>query len=269
MLTRKDSLWLSDGTDRTPDDASVRLLESMKKGLAITGDQKKIMGLAGLDIEKGVGKELIVQGRWYSSDGVEIRLSSALVPSKNAEQYARKLIREKPILVWLPAFQGSEDDNEYLRTDKKEYSPWIVCSSGEVRLDEHDPYGVSVANFLPRLAQEYSAFCKLTRQDAFGRYWINNRGTLSLRAQAWGRDETNREDGPHPGLRLLCESSILKKVLTKYDREFLLLFKIQRYERDTYGSGRFSNSIGVVLIDKSLNVKYFKGRVNYPNKSDW
>lgn len=270
VLTRKDGLWLSDGTGRTPDDASVRLLESKKNGFAITGDQKKIIGLAGLDTQKGVGRELLVQGRWYSSDGVEIGLSSALVPPKKAEQFARKLIREKPMLAWVPTFQGVEDDNEYLRSDKKEYLPWIVCPSGEIRLDEHDPYGVSVANFRPYLAQDYSEFCKLTRQDAFGSYWIDNRGTLSLRAQAWGRDETNREDGPHPGLRLLCKSSVLKKVLTKYDKELLLLFRLQRYEKDTYrSSGRFSHSIGVVRIDKSLNMEYFKGRVNYTNKSDW
>lgn len=131
-------------------------------------------------------------------------------------------------------------------------------------------YGVSVANFRPRLAQNYSKFRKLTRQDAFGCFWNNNRGTLSLRAQAWGREETNREGGPHPGLRLLCNSSVLKKVLTKYDKELLLLFSLQRYEKDTYrSSGRFSHSIGVVLIDKSLNIKYFKGRVNYPNILGW
>jgi len=270
VLARKDGLWLSDGTDRTPDDASVRLLESKKKGLAISGDQKKIMGLAGLDIEKGVGKELIVQGRWYSSDGVEIGLSSALVPPKKAKQFARKLIRENPIMAWVPAFEGGEDDEEYLQNDKKGYAPWIVCPYGETRLDEHDPYGVSVANFRPRLAKDYSEFCKLTRQDAFGRFWNNNHGVLSLSAEAWGRDEINREDGPHPGLRLLCKSSVIKKVLTKYDSELLLLFNLQRYVRETYrSSGQFSHSIGVVLIDKSFSVKYFKGRVNYSNKSDW
>lgn len=269
-LTRKDGLWLSDGTDRTPDDTSVRLLESNKKGLAITGDSKKLMELAGLDIEKGVGRELIIQGRWYSSDGVEIGLSSALVPPEKAAQFARKLLLEKPILAWVPAFQGSEDDDEYLRSDKKGYSPWIVCQSGEPRLDEHDPYGVSVANLRPRLAHDYSQFSKLTRQDSFGRFWHNNRGTLSLRAEAWGRDETNREDGPRPGRRLLCKSSVLKKVLTEYDKELLLLFDLQRYEEETYrSSGRFSHSIGVARIDKSLNVEYFKGRVNHPNKSDW
>lgn len=269
VLTRKDGLWLSDGTDRTPDGASVRLLEARKKALAITGDQKEIMKLAGLDIEKGVGRELIVQGRWYSSDGVEIGLSSALVPPQKAQQFARELIREKPILVWVPTFQGDEDD-EYLHRDEKEYSPWIVCPSGETRLDEHDPYGVSIANFRPRLASDYLEFCKLARKDAFGCFWYDNRGTLSLRAQAWGRDETNREDGPHPGLRLLCKSSTLKKVLAKYDKELLLLIDLQRYEKETYRSrGRFSHSIGVVRIDQSLNVEYFKGRVNYQHKPDW
>ena len=268
-LTREDGLWLSDGTDRTPGDASVRLLVSKNKGLAITGDQKKIMELAGLDIKSGVSKELIIQGRWYSSDGVRIRLSSALVSPKKAVQFARKLIREKPILVWVPTFRSGENDEEYLDSNMNGYSPWVVCHSGESRLDEHDPYGVSVANLRPRLAQEYLEFCKLIKQDAFGRSWNNSRGTLSLRTQAWGRDGTNREDGPHPGLRLLCKSSALKKVLTKYDKELLLLFDLQRYERETYRSrGRYSHSIGVARIDKALNVEYFKGRVNYTNKYD-
>jgi len=269
-LTRKDGLWLSDGMDRTPDDASVRLLESKKKGLAITGDQKKIMGLAGLDIEKGVGRELIVQCGWYSSDGVEIGLSSTLVSPKKAAQFARELIRENPILARVPVFHGSEDDEEYLRSEKKECLPWIVCPSGESRLDENDPYGAPVANQRPRLAQDYSKFSKLTRQDSFGRFWNSSRGSLLLRAEAWGHDEANREDGPRPGLRLHYKSSELKKVLTEYDMELLLLFDLQRYEKETYrSSGQFSHTIAVVRIDRSLNVEYFKGRVNYPNKSEW
>lgn len=270
-LSRQDGLWLSDGTDRTPDDAAVRLLESNKKKiLAITGDQKKIMELARLDVEKGIGKELVIEGRWRSSDGISIGLSSALVPPDKAARFARKLVRDKPAVAWIPIFQGGEEDTEYLHGEKKGYAPWIVCPHGEARLDEHDPYGVSDANFRPRLARDYAAYCKLSRQDEFGRVWLNNRGTICLRAQAWGRAETNREDGPHLGHRLLCKSSILKKVLTKYDNELLLLFDLRRYEKETYRhSGRYSYSIAVVRIDRELNVEYFKGRVNYLDKSLW
>lgn len=154
-LTRKDGLWLSDGTERTPYDATVSVLESKKKGLTITGDQKKIVGLAGIDFKTGIGSELIVQGKWHSSDNVRIEISSALVAPKKAAQLARRIIREKPIHVWMPVFQGGVDDGEYLHGDEKEYLPWIVCPSGETLLDEHDPYGVSVANSRPRLAQNY------------------------------------------------------------------------------------------------------------------
>lgn len=286
-LTRKDGLWLSDGTDRTPDDTSVRLLESKKGGRTVTGDQKKIMGLAGLDIEKGVDEELIVQGRWYSSDGVRIELSSALVPPEKADQLARKLVREDPELVWLPEFHGTEND-EILFDEKQDYSPWIVCPAGELRLDAYDPYGVSVANFRPYLARDYSDFCKLTRQDPFGRFWNDDNervslraqawgrqdpsgrfwnddnGRVSLRAQAWGDNQAGREDRPPPGLRLFCESNLLKKVLTEYDKNLLLLLKLQRYKKDTdRSSGWFSYSIGVVRIDQALNATYFKGCVNY------
>jgi len=266
-LTRKDGLWLSDGTDRTPYDATVSVLESKKERLAITGDQKKIMALAGIDFRTGIGKELIVQGRWHSSDGVGIEISSALVAPQKAAQLARRMIREKPMHVWMPVFQGGLDGSEYLQSDAKEYLPWIVCPSGEARLDEHDPYGVSAANHRSCLAQNYSELCKLTQQDAFGRFWKNNHGTLSLRAEAWGRDETNREDGPYPGQRLICKSNALKEVLAKCDKELLLLFVLERFEKETYqSSGQFSHSVGVVRIDKSLSVEYFKGRVNYLDK---
>lgn len=269
-LTREDGMWLSDGTDWTPYDAEVTLLESTKKGFAITGDQQKIVQLAGLNMEMVIGKELVIEGSWHSSDGIEIELSSALVPPRKVVQLARKLIREKPILAWVPVFQGSEEDDDHLTSDKKEYSPWIVSSSGEARLDKHDPYGVTGASFRSRLAQEYSKVCKLKREDEFGRFWRTNRGTISVRAEAWGRNKSNREAGPYPGSRLWCRSSALKKILTKYDKELLLLFQLQRYEKETYQSdAHYSHSIGVIRIDKSLNVKYFKGRVNYPNKRDW
>ncbi len=155
-LTRNDGLWLSDGTDRTPLDTAEFLLERKKKELAITGDRDKVMSLAGLDSR--VGKELIVQGRWFSADNVRVRISSALVPPRKAATFARKLIREEPITVWVPCFQESEDDTEHLRGDKKEYMPWIVCPYGETRLDGCDPYGASVANFRPHLARDFATF---------------------------------------------------------------------------------------------------------------
>ena len=264
-LTRKDGLWLSDGTDRTPIDAGVILLESKEKELAVTGAQDKLLQLAGIGAAH-VDNELVIEARWFSADNVRIEISSALVSPAKAAQFARKLTREEPMIIWIPVFHDTEDDDEYPRGEKKGYIPWVVCPSGEARLDKHDPYGASVANTRPRLARNYAAVCKLTRDDPFGRAWRDNRGTASLRAQAWGRDEGDREDGPHPGMRVLCSSSALKKILTTYDKDLLVLINLQRYEKHYQDSGTCTNSVAVARIDKLLDVEYFKGHIDYTHK---
>lgn len=265
LLTRDDGLWLSDGTDRTPLDTREILLEPKSKGLAVTGDQDKILNLAAL-CASHVGKEVVVKGRWFSADHIQVEISSALVEPAKAALLARKLLREEPMITWLPAFQETEDDDEHLRGEKKEYTPWIVCPFRESRLDEYDPYGVSVANTRPRLARNYGALCKLSPDDPFGKSWHNSRGTVSLRAQAWGRDQGDREEGPHPGLRLFCRSSVLKKILTTHNKNLLVLINLQRCEKQFQGDNRYTHSVGAALITKSLDVKYFKGRVNHLHK---
>lgn len=267
-LTRQDGLWLSDGTDRTPLDTAELLLEQSKKGLSITGDPDKVLRLAGLTSR--VGKQLVVEGRWYSADNIRVDISSALVPPDIALRLARKLVREEPMIVWIPVFHEREDDLEYLTGRKEKYVPWIVCPSGETRLDEHDPYGVSCANHRPRLASDFAALCSLTSDDPFGRIWQNKQGKSMLCAQAWGREDKYSEDGPHSGLRLFCTSSVLKRILTRLDKDLLLLIKLQRYEKGLYHrDSKWTHSVAVALITKTLNLEYVRGRVNYLHKSTY
>jgi hypothetical protein len=266
ILTRGDGLWLSDGTDRTPLDTFEVLLAKRKKDLAVTGDPDTLLRLAGLTHR--VGKELIVEGRWFSADNIRVHISSALVPPDKAARFARNLTREEPMVVWLPVVPETEDDLEHLiRGEEKEYAPWIVCPSGEARLDEYDPYGVFCANLRPRLARDFAALCSLTSDDPFGRVWQEKRGRPILRAQAWGREGKDSEEGPHSGLRLFCTSSVLKKILTKYDKELLLLINLQRYEKEYRGDSKWTHTIAVVRISKTLDLEYFKGRINHLHKS--
>ncbi len=266
LLTRDDGLWLSDGTDRTPLDAAQVLLEKTKDGLALTGHQDKLLQLAGLTSR--VGRELIVQGSWHSSDDVGVRISSALVPPEKARRMARELMREEPIRAWIPVYDENEVDGEYTRGDKTDYMPWIVCPSGETRLDEQDPIGAPCANLRPRLSRNLAAALSLTSNDPFERYWQNRRGTVVIRAQAWGREDRYSEQGPHSGLRLCCSASLLKRILKKYDRNLLLLISLQRYEKEGYRSGsKLTHTVAAVRISKTLDVEYFKGRINYLPKS--
>ena len=261
LLTRNDGQWLSDGTDRTPLDTRVVLLETRKKGHAITGDQEKLLRLVGLT--SGTIKELVVDGNWHSADGIRVAISSALVPGDRATRLARELIREDPMFVWVPSYTESEEEDFLPRDKKKEYMPWIVNLSAESRLDEYDPYGVPCANSRSRLARDILSLCSLNREDAFGRIWCDNRGKLMLRVEAWSRENRDSEGGPYPGHRLICSASVLRKVLKKYDKDLLLLIKLQNYEKQFRGQGKWTHTVAVVRIDKALKIEYFKGRINY------
>ncbi|MCK4580368.1 MAG: hypothetical protein KAU10_03375, partial [Dehalococcoidia bacterium] len=213
------------------------------------------------------GKELVVKGRWFSADDIEVHVSSALVSLDRSTHLAKKLTREEPMVVWIPVFNETEGDLGYLRGDKEEYTPWIVCPFGIARLDEHDPYGALSANLRPRLARDYAASFSLISDDPFGRIWHGKRGTPMLRAQTWGREDRDSERGPHSGVRLFCTSSALKKILTKYDKELLLLIKLQRYEKGYRGDSKWTHTIAVVRISKTLDLEYFEGRINHLHES--
>ena len=261
-LSRSDGLWLSDGTDRTPLDTKNLLLEAKSKDYAITGDYVKILRLAGIDSQ--VGKELVVEGRWFSVDDIEVRISSALVSPSKAGMLARKLTQEEPMRAWLPRFHSTEKDSEYVQGRKTEYIPWVVVPTAEVRLDEHDPYGASSAILRPHLAREFTKICSLTRSDSFGRIWKDKRGCVSLRVQAWGRQDKNPEVKSEFGTRLFCSTEILRKILAKTDKELLILIKLERYEKKTYPEkSKFSHTIAVVRITNTLAFEFFEGRINH------
>ena len=263
-LTRDDGLWLSDGTDKTPLDTVDTLLEKKKKGVVLTGDPKKLLRLAGLS--SSVDKELVIQGAWFSADDIRVNISSTLVHPKAAAKFARKLTREQPILVWIPVFHQRYGILEQ-PTEKKGYAPWIVCVEGEPQLDEHDPYGVPCANLRPRIAPDFAEYSNLTSGDPFRRTWHDKRGKQLLRVQAWGREDRFREEGPHSGLRLFCNSSLLKKILKTYEKELLILIKLQRHEKEYRGQGKWTHTVAVARISKTLELEFFKGRINYLHES--
>ena len=262
MLTRDDDLWLSDGTDRTPLDTATFLLERKGDDLAITGDRQRILSLVLLN--GGVGKEIVVHGHWFSTDNVGVHVSSALVSPEKGAALARRLVDEQPMFVWLPCLDKSEDDSECVRGDMRDYKPWVVWHGGSARLDEHDPYGVSLANCRPYLAHEIASAFSLSKIDEFGRVWNDTRGRSMLSAETWGRDHNQREDGPHAGTRLICTSSLLKGILMKYDKELLVLIKLQRYEKRSQRirSG-FIHTVAVARITKTCVLEYFGGQINH------
>lgn len=264
-LTRDDGLWLSDGIDRNPLEKAVYLLEDNGNERAVTGDCTKILSLALLS--DGVGEQFVIDGYWLSADNVRIYISSALVDSGKSAELARELIKEEPIHVFLPCVEASESGSEFVIRCKKGYTPWIVCPSGGMGLDKHDPYGVLLADCRPYLTGEISDVHALCREDPFGCVWRDEQGEKALTAEVWRARCPEGFDGRR---RLCCSSSLLRKILTESNRDLLVLIKLERYEKEfSPPRGKFTHTVAVARITKECRLRYFEGEENQVLKTQW
>ena len=264
LLSRDDGFWLADGKDNIPVDTLKPLLEPKGDELAITGDKSKILSLVGIFGDR-LGKKMVIDGLWFSSDHISVNVSSAMVSSKKAKELARKLIREESLYSWLPTYDDY-GSGEYTHYDEEDFIPWVVSPRGETFLDKYDPYAVSTVHQRSRLAFDYEKLAKLKKDDPFGRIWKNHNGTVYIESQAWGSEETDSEDGPHPCRRLLCRSSLIKKILTECEKDLIVLVNLKRWKNTLRGTGYYTNSVGVVHVTRNLDVSYFKGAVNKPHR---
>jgi hypothetical protein len=259
-LTRTDGLWLSDGVDPTPLETQVNLLEKDSKGLVLRSDKLTLLQLVG--INGALGRELIVEGNWKSSDGIDVSVSSALIKQELATRAAARLAKTTPFHAWLPTLESDDGDEVIERSDGKEYEAWIVTPSVELRLDEDDPLGVRSAMLRPYFREEISTLGGLTTADPFGRSWTDPSGKVVARSQAWGWKDKYDEDSAQ-GQRLVCSLGFLKTVLTRRKRSLVLLIKIQQYKKDARGGeGKFATSTAVVIVQSSLRHSFIAGPSN-------
>jgi hypothetical protein len=170
----------------------------------------------------------------------------------------------------LPTFSGSGDEPEYSSNAKEGYEPWVLNPSGESRLDNLDPLGVDEANHRSFLASKYSTSLGIKSVDAFGRIWSRSDSSNVLRAEAWGRNESEKERGPHPGLRLLIKAPALREILSENDKALLILVVLRRSEQETYqGSSKWTHTVAAISITKKLKIAYHPGRINFLHKMKW
>jgi hypothetical protein len=244
--------------DRPPLDTKINLLEKGKEELVITGDQAKILSLIGADYT--LGKEIVVEGNWSSPDNIKVRIRTALVTPGKAKSLAKALIQEEPFSVWLPTYNEYQ---EYLRNDKKDYIPWIVCPSADARLDEDDPLGAACAVMRPHVAEDIVKTFTLGTDDPFSRIWKNSSGKPMAHSDVWGYENKYEDEPSYSGVRLMCSGELLKDVLTTRNAHLLVLIKLQRYEKGL-GSrdSRFSHTVAVVRIKGTLDFEFYKGAVN-------
>ncbi|MEP1706263.1 MAG: NACHT domain-containing protein [Marinobacter sp.] len=267
LLTRSDGLWLSDGMDRAPLDTKQNAMKKGKDGLVITGDRDKLLSLVGIRSRK-IADELVVEGDWKSPDGVNIHISSALVPTQKAESRAKELIAEEGFFVWLPTFDY-DDQEEHFTNRKEGFQPWIVKPSREgTGLDEYDPLSVIEVERRPHFSPKYAKRFSVTSGDAFKRSLRMPHRKLVARTQAWGY-RMPYEEGESTGVRLIAKAPFLGKLLSAFSVDLLILIKLHRYEssKPDYHDGKFTDTVAVLRVKNDLKFDYFKGAVSQVHTS--
>lgn len=262
LLTRSDGLWLSDGMDRRPLDTKQNVMEKSEDGLVLTGERDKLLSLVGIQFRKIVD-ELVVEGDWKSPDGVDVHIGSALVPSRHAKRRAKELIAEEGFFVWLPTFDY-DGQEEHFTNRKEGFQPWIVTPLREGGyLDEYDPLNVIEVQRRPHFASKYAKHFSVTPGDPFKRSLRMARKKLAAKTQAWGY-RVPYEEGESTGVRLIVNTDFLRKLLSVFKVDLLVLIKLHRYDSrgSVYDDSKFTNTVAVVRVNKDLKFEYFKGAIS-------
>ena len=263
VLTRNDGLWLSDGTDLAPLDTKINLLEKRKKETVVTDNQDILLGLVGIKPTKKIANEVIVEGRWNSCDDIRIRISSALIDSRQAKKTARSLLRENVLSVWVPTYVEGEG-GEYMQGDEKDFEAWLVCPWVEkMKLEEYNTLGNKCVMERPYFKKEITENFALNTDDPFKRKWQDRFGNAVSVAEAWGHTGEHIDADSEGGVRLKCSKSFLKKVLKRKNMDLLIFIKLERYEEKfRYEDSGFTHTTAIVTISQDLQIEYYAGVKN-------
>ncbi|MFA7301643.1 MAG: ATP-binding protein [Candidatus Shapirobacteria bacterium] len=262
-LTIKNGLWLSDGTGNTPLDISTtRLLEKLENSTGITGDRTKIMKLLKIHGGDKIKNQIVIDGCWKSIDGIQVSIDTSLVEPSSSVKLAKRLLRGDPFRAWLPNFEYHPDGSESLNGKKVGYIPWTSHGNSDAKIDDQDPFGSILAlnrlSFSKNITNKY----KLHSEDPFKRVWKISKVEVAT-SQAWKSNISENHDTEDGGQRLLCKPEFLKQILTKENKDLLILVNLQRYEEGyTNKPSIFTNSTAVIQINKMLDVKYHAGTIN-------
>lgn len=258
-LSRSDGFWLSDGLDRPPLEIQSNLLDTDSSGKNLTSSKERILSLLG--IGTAISGNLVLHGSWPSADGIEVSVSSALVPVKGSIKAAGRLAKMDPFHASLPFSDPDASDSGsggYSMTGVE----WIIRPSISTFLDKTDSWGSYSAINRPRFSEKFCSLFSLRPTDRFERSWADAKHDNVALSEAWGC-HSHHEHGSIAGSRLSCSRNLLKRVLKTVDCDLLLLVILRRYEKG-YSSepSRYWHTTAVVRVQRDLKFKFFPGASN-------
>lgn len=266
VLTRDDGLWLADGTDWRGATTRVNLREATDQGIELTADTSKLCSLLG--IGNAVGEWVVVDGDWYSMDGVEVHVRSSMVPSEESDSVAKDVAAQDAFQVDAPALEEHEEGDPRWLKFKAPFHPWLVITHARAGIDQTDVFGAVRAAERTRLTKEAINFGGLTRKDPFGREWVDRSGATVFRVETWCQYVDRHEGQRSTGDQATCRSSFLRDFLRAQACDLICVIRLclsdpGRGDRKS----RYWHTTLVVRITPLLEVTLYPGLANAMHES--
>lgn len=261
-VTRNDGYWISDGTSGCPlvalNDLRTGTGPDAERDLPIN-DMLFLATLAGLG--DPLANDVMVQASWSSPDSVTCAVMSAFVRPADAELTALAVATSPTFHMWLPFYEtyDEEEDSGFRRDGMQPCDPWITHSQQSEHLDQYDPFGAPSAISIYRPAASIVAKFQLSTTKPWPHAWVDKPHAVALRYEGWGGWQGEGEsEKRQSGHALYCDRSFLERMLKTFNRNLILLVKLQRYhERRQYGDepaeeSKFTHSFMVAILDDQL-----------------
>ncbi|WP_316187974.1 MULTISPECIES: hypothetical protein [unclassified Bradyrhizobium] len=254
-ITRKDGLWLADGTSLYPSFAQHDLIAGNGNKDTPAHDSTLLLSLAGIGANLSVDDRLIVAGSWSSPDNVSVSIMSALVPEGDSDLAARSLTTSSEFHMWLP----DHHPDDRLGDEYAPLEPWTFNREAECKLDEDDPLGSrsALARHCPagRTIKER----RLRATGAWQTAWNEPTGRHAFQSLAWGRHTGHgRRADREQGDALYCDAQFMRELLAAKAQRLVLLVKLQHYREKKYDEhgtgGTFTHSWIIAVVDEALGV---------------
>lgn len=250
--------WLSDNIDYFPSNlpASEVSLEVYNE----TPTLKERKGLAAQVSGQNPlsdANEITVAGNWSDKEGINYRVSSALIEPSKVRGLAYALMVQSPWHNYLPVNDDDFHDPWSSRGLKNPLSPLMGEYRDEsTRMDEYDPYGIDGANEWLKPREDIINDLELTFSNADGKKWITQDNTVVFSSRIWGaKFGRGRHQHAKKGSDLKCSRDGLKSLLQKRKKFLIILVKAEKYHEHKETDHKFINKSVVVIISANGEIR--------------
>ncbi|MGP8330032.1 MAG: hypothetical protein ACT6FF_06905 [Methanosarcinaceae archaeon] len=250
--------WLSDSIDYFPSSlpASGINLEVYEETPTLKERKSLAAQVSGQHLLSDAN-EITVSGNWSDKEGINYRVSSALIEPSKVRGLAYALMAQSPWHNYLPINDDDFHDPWSSRGLKTPLSPLIgECRDESTRMDEYDPYGIDGASEWLQPREDIINDLGLTFSNTDGKKWVTKENNVIFSSRIWGaKFGRGRHRHSNKGSDLKCSRDGLESLLQKRKKSLIVLVKAEKYHEHKETDHKFINKSVVVIMSANGEIR--------------